>query len=96
MLNRAAAAEPSGELGQVLSEGGRETVQPLFAEIMQPLAQEHGQNAAQLTGWFLGLRVGDMQIKRVIEVMPELTETELNARVQGALQAFGKLLKDES
>lgn len=92
LLNRAAAAEPTGELGAAISAGGREAIQPLFDDVMQALAKESGIAAPVLTGWFLGLLVGDLQIKRVIGVAPPPTRPEIDARVSAAHAAFSKLV----
>lgn len=91
LLNRAAAAEPSGELGAVLSAGGRDVIQPLFARLVAKATGTSGAQTAQLTGQFLGLLVGDLQIKRVIGVQAELSQREIEARADAALVAFGKL-----
>lgn len=91
MLNRAAAAEPSGELGAALSAGGRDVIQPLFARLVAKATGTNGAQAVQLTGQFLGLLVGDLQIKRVIGVQAELSQREIEARADAALVAFGKL-----
>jgi len=91
LLNRAAAADPSGELGAVISVGGRDAVQPLFETLMQRLAQGHEASAKQLTGWFLGALIGDLQIRRIIGVEKAPCETEIKKRVTTALSALSKL-----
>lgn len=91
LLNRAAASEPTGELGAALSAGGREVVQPLFKGVMMGIAKGDSAKAEMLTGAFLGLLVGDLQIKRVIGVDPVPTAAQIDTRVSGALHLFGKL-----
>jgi AcrR family transcriptional regulator len=93
LLNRAAASEPTGELGVALSAGGRDVVQPLFKDVMIGLAKGDNAQAEMLTGAFLGLLVGDLQIKRVIGVHPVLTQAQIDARVTGALRLFRKLVE---
>ncbi|WP_166417396.1 TetR/AcrR family transcriptional regulator [Cochlodiniinecator piscidefendens] len=93
LLNRAAAADPTGELGAAISAGGREVIQPLIENIIQAVARDKGGNAKQLTTWFLGLLVGDLQIKRVIGVMPLPSQKEIDERAQSALNVFFKLTK---
>jgi AcrR family transcriptional regulator len=93
LLNRAAASEPTGELGAALSAGGREVVQPLFKDVMMGIAKGDNAQAEMLTGAFLGLLVGDLQIKRVIGVHPVLTPIQIDARVTGALHLFSKLVE---
>ncbi|WP_298861617.1 TetR/AcrR family transcriptional regulator [uncultured Sulfitobacter sp.] len=92
LLNRAAAAEPSGELGSALSAGGREIVQPLFGNLIAQATGTQGAQAAQLTAHFLGLLVGDLQIKRVIGVQNALTKSEIDTQASTALLAFAKLV----
>lgn len=93
LLNRAAASEPTGELGAALSAGGREVVQPLFANLMMGVAKGDSPHAEMLTGAFLGLLVGDLQIKRVIGVDPVPTAAQIDARVTEALHLFSKLIE---
>jgi hypothetical protein len=93
LLNRAAASEPTGELGVALSAGGRDVVQPLFKDVMMGVAKGDNAQAEMLTGAFLGLLVGDLQIKRVIGVHPVLTQAQIDARVTGALRLFRKLVE---
>jgi len=92
LLNRAAAAEPTGELGIAISAGGRDVVQPLFVNLVKRLTGGSDSEAQDLTGMLLGLMVGDLQIKRVIGVSSALSGTEVNDRVEMAFDAFIKLL----
>lgn len=93
LLNRAAASEPSGELGAALSAGGREVVQPLFQKVIKCLTGAEDDEAGRLTGAFLGLLIGDLQIKRVIGVDPVPTNAQIEARVRAALTIFAKIVK---
>ncbi|MCA8903034.1 MAG: TetR/AcrR family transcriptional regulator, partial [Hyphomonas sp.] len=58
-LNRAAAADPSGDLGRIIAEAGRGSVAPqltnLFAQAIE------GEDPAQVTEVYLGLLLGDLQ-----------------------------------
>lgn len=90
LLNRAAAADPTGELGAAISVSGCDVVQPLFETILMQLTQPDA-NAEQLTQWFLGLLIGDLQIKRVIGVCPAPSTAEIDERVSVALTAFARL-----
>ncbi|KEJ90068.1 TetR/AcrR family transcriptional regulator [Sulfitobacter donghicola] len=92
LLNRAAAAEPTGELGKALSLGGREAVFPRFQALMQRLVSCDAEQAGQLTGTFLGLLVGDLQMRRVIGVQPVLNDAQIAARCDLALQQFAKII----
>lgn len=93
-LNRAAAADPTGELGRVLAAEGRETVAPLIAQV---IAQGRAQGqlvfddlAVACETW-LGLLIGDIQIRRVVGRMPQPGSEALAARADAALRHFLRL-----
>ncbi|MDX5403245.1 MAG: TetR/AcrR family transcriptional regulator [Rhodobacterales bacterium] len=93
-LNRAAAADPTGELGRVLAAEGRETVAPLIAQV---IAQGRAQGqlvfddlAVACETW-LGLLIGDIQIRRVVGRMPQPGPEALAARADAALRHFLRL-----
>ena len=73
-LNRAAAADSSGALGQALSQAGRETVFPLIERVLLR-ARTDGQlsfeKAPEAVALYLDVLVGDQQIRRVIGQLPE-------------------------
>lgn len=92
LLNRAAAADPSGELGMAISAGGRNIVQPLFVSLVKEVNGVDERNSQKMTGILLGLLVGDLQIKRVIGVSPKPTKEEIEDRVASAFEEFAKLL----
>lgn len=95
-LNRAAAADASGALGQALAKGGRDTVVPMIQSIFADLIAEMGaktltkSEAAEL---YVNLLVGDLQVRRVIGVIPPLSEAEIKARSTRACQMVMKLLR---
>ena len=96
-LNRAAASDPTGELGQALSAAGRETILPLIRNVFARLVLENGYSETQLTAiveTYLGLLVGDLQIRRVTGVQPELKQSEINSRAKNALTTILKLLSN--
>lgn len=72
-LNRAAAADPSGELGAAISQTGRETILPLIEEVLDS-ARKRGQmsfdSPPEAADLYLSLLVGDLQIRRVIGRAP--------------------------
>lgn len=88
-LNRAAAADPTGELGQTLGESGRNVVAPLIGQLMAEAIQL-GQVAGRpcdsavtprdLAELWLALLIGDLQIRRVTGAIPALTEEEAHTR----------------
>lgn len=92
LLNRAAAADPSGALGAAISGGGRHEVMPLVKELMQRICVGTGCDPKEATDWFLSLLVGDLQIRRVINERAVLSEQEIETRCSGSLAAFRRLL----
>lgn len=90
-LNRAAAADPSYELGRAISNGGKEVVAPLFALVIGRLLQANGnttmtiENAVAL---YFGLLIGDRQIRRAIGVVPEPSPDEIEKIYQLANENF--------
>ena len=93
-LNRAAAADPTGELGRIIAAEGRETVAPLIAQI---IAQGRAQGrlvfddlAVACETW-LGLLIGDIQIRRVVGRMPQPGPDALATRADAALRNFLRL-----
>lgn len=97
-LNRAAAADPSGELARELIQAGRGTVAPLIAEVFVK-ARDAGillfDDAAQAVGLYLDLLVGDLQIRRVLGAVPELKQSETDRRAAAALANLRRLLKTD-
>lgn len=93
LLNRAAAADHSGELGAAISAGGRNIIQPLIANVMNTINGSSDSNVQEMTDWFVSLLVGDLQIKRAIGVTPEPTQAQIKKRSHMALDAFSKLLR---
>ena len=93
-LNQAAAGDPSGTLGLIIAEGGRERIVPLIRSVIGR-ATETGAlppgDPAQRGELFVTLLIGDLQIRRVIGVLPEPTEAEVAARAQTALDRFLRL-----
>lgn len=92
LLNRAAAADPSGELGTAISAGGRAVIQPLIEDLIKGVCEKHNKSGRNLSGQFLGLLIGDLQIKRVIGVQEVLNDVEIEAQSAQALQAFYRII----
>ena len=93
-LNRAAAADPSGELGMALSEAGRDTILPLITRLFQQARKAGlfpGLTAKEAAELYINLLIGDLQIRRVIGALPELGEPEIKRRVERALKALQKM-----
>lgn len=94
-LNRAAAADASGELGATLSAAGREAVFPLLERVLLR-AREEGRLAFDQTGeavgLFLDLLIGDQQIRRVIGRLPAPTPAECTQRAQRAVRHLARIM----
>ncbi|PLX39095.1 MAG: TetR/AcrR family transcriptional regulator [Hyphomicrobiales bacterium] len=72
-LNRAAAADPSGELGGAIARGGRDAVAPLLVGLFARHGTGALRTAEEAAGTYIALLVADRQIRRVIGAMPEPT-----------------------
>ncbi len=94
-LNRAAAADPSGELARELIQAGRGTVAPLIADVFVK-ARDAGilsfDDAGEAVGLYLDLLVGDLQIRRVLGAVPNLTQSQIERRASRALGDLKLLL----
>lgn len=88
-LNRAAAADPSGDLGRIIGEAGRGSIAPqltdLFARTMQ------SDDPALMTEIYLGLLLGDLQIRRVIGRTPPPDAAEAQQRSDRAFEMLYRL-----
>lgn len=88
-LNRAAVADASGELGRIIGSAGRQSIAPLIAGAFDA-ADRQGllrvpdpQEAAEI---YLGLLIGDLQIRRVVARMPPPDAAEIERRASRALR----------
>jgi AcrR family transcriptional regulator len=93
-LNRAAAADPSGELAQAIVQSGREAIAPLIGQLMLRARDEKligFDNVEQAVGLYLDLLVGDLQIRRVIGAAGPLAGRAISARAARALDHFCQL-----
>ncbi len=87
-LNRAAAADASGELGIALSKVGRERVLPLISKVLGQIKDQgtfSDLSLDEVTRLYMSLLIGDLQIRRAIGVMPAPNETELKTTTRKAL-----------
>ena len=93
-LNRAAAADATGTLGQALATSGRETVFPLIRDVCAKAQRENAlgrANPAELAQTYVTLLVGDLQIRRTIGVLDPLTRNQIESRAAHALHALQQL-----
>ncbi len=94
LLNRAAAADGSGELGQALAAAGRESIAPLLSALFArafdeaALTRREGLDPVEI---YLGLLIGDLQIRRVIARAPMLSDAEMTSRAHRAVDLMEEL-----
>lgn len=81
-LNRVAAADASGVLGQVLAKSGRGRVFPLIAQLFDRLvtAGVVRGNPVDLARLYVDLLVGDLQIRRATGALGPLSKDEIQSR----------------
>jgi AcrR family transcriptional regulator len=94
-LNRAAAADPSGELAQAIVQSGREAIAPLIGQLMLRARDEKligFEKVEQAVGLYLDLLVGDLQIRRVIGSVGPLADKQIKVRAETALRHLKTLL----
>lgn len=92
-LNRAAAADPTGELGAAVTQNGRATIAPLIKAVFDRAKRDGAfpaLDADDAVALFLTLLIGDTQIRRAIGGLPELTKAEVDARAARALDLLIK------
>lgn len=86
VLNRAAAADETGQLGKALAGAGRNVIFPRIVSMF--MAHGHSLSARyraeELAELYVGLLVGDLQIRRAIRVVPVLDDATIKARVARA------------
>lgn len=91
-LNRVAAGDE--ELGRIIAEAGRAIVAPLIAGVFAE-AIRNGDlvvpSAAEATEVFLGLLIGDLQIRRVVGRLPALDADAVEARSRQSLAVIRRL-----
>ncbi|MGJ8529466.1 TetR/AcrR family transcriptional regulator [Maritalea sp.] len=90
-LNRAAAADQSGELGKTLSQSGKETIFPLIVENFSKFSSLDQKQVLEAAQTYLALLVGDQQIRRAIGAVEMPTKGEITARANWALSSSLKL-----
>lgn len=94
-LNRAAAADCSGALGQALAKGGRETVMPMIQSVFEALLAKTDTTdiaVSEASEIYINLLIGDLQTRRMIGVVPPFSKPEIEARADRALRMILKLL----
>ena len=82
LLNRAAAADPSGALGAAISAGGRAEIMPLLSQLMARICAGTLLDPQEATAGFLAQLIGDLQVRRIIHDCAVPTEAALAERCQ--------------
>ena len=84
-LNRAAAGDTSGTLGQALAQHGRARVLPILMELLQE-AYGSDRDVSEKLECYVSLLLGDLQIRRATGAIGRLSEAEIKARADRAIQ----------
>ncbi len=95
LLNRSAAADPTGQPGAARSQCGRSEIAPLIEQLIAKIDRGSGSIAPTpdaATELFLNLLIGDLQIRRVTGVLGQLSPNEIKQRADNAQRAFRLLL----
>lgn len=93
-LNRAAAADASGDLGRALAAGGRQAVAPALSARIGALQRAGvlGRDDPDEVGeTFIALLLGDMQIRRAIGVLEAPDAGAVAARAKRAVAQLARL-----
>ncbi|MEP2533692.1 TetR/AcrR family transcriptional regulator [Shimia sp.] len=94
-LNRAAAADSTGELADAVRTAGRGTIQPLLATLFEA-ARQRGELAfddvEEAVELYLGVLIGDMQIRCVVGRLPPPDAADMERRSARASHCIGVLL----
>lgn len=93
VLNRAAAGDvhDTGMLGRTITEGGRDAILPILAQVFD-LSEPKGMTGYEAAELYLDILISDLQIRRVIGVLPMLSETDVKARSDRARDIVLKLI----
>ncbi len=94
-INRAAISEAKSEprFAAILAASGREATLPMFARFLtsqQSAGHICGGDPQCQAGDFIGLLIGDLQVRRLLGLIPEPTPSEIEARVARAVSQFRK------
>jgi AcrR family transcriptional regulator len=95
-INRAAISEAKSDpaLAQTLASAGRQAVLPTFVRLLERYAEHDAlklDDATQAAEDFLGLLLGDAQVRRLLGLIPRPRKTQIEARAIRATRAFLRL-----
>ena len=93
-LNRAAAADASGVLGEALAQEGRGKVFPLIADLFGKLVKQGVLNGdpAEIAALYVDLLVGDLQIRRATGALGPLRDRVIADRAHRAQERLFRLV----
>lgn len=91
LLNRAAAADPSGDLGRSIAQNGREVIAPLIGQVFAQFFKDTQHDPADVAETFIRLLIGDQQIRCVIGVMPEPNSDDIERCADKAVKQILQL-----
>ncbi|WP_319410228.1 TetR/AcrR family transcriptional regulator [uncultured Cohaesibacter sp.] len=92
-LNRAAASDPTEELGQAISVHGREAIRPLLQKLLVENDYPCGafESIDEAVQTYLALLVSDRQIRRVVGSLPKPDAAECKKTAKEASEKFLRL-----
>ncbi len=94
-LNQAAAADATGQLGKALGKAGRNTVAPLVGEVLDKARRAgalHFDDLQDTTDLYLGLLIGDLQLRCVTGQIAPPAHPQRVARAARAVTVLRRLL----
>lgn len=94
-LNRAAASDPTGQLGKAIAAGGRNDIAPLIGKLFDQARDQNlltFKKTDNVVEQYLGLLVGDLQIRRAIGAIPQPSKTVIDQRAKSAFEIICQLL----
>lgn len=93
-LDRAAAADRTGQIGAAMIEHGRDRLSPVIERVIArgcAAGLFAVPSTAVATGWFMVLVMGDLRTRRMFHQLASLSEAEIADRATTAVAAFRKL-----
>lgn len=90
-LNRAAACDATGQLGRALAQSGREAVLPQIGNVLEAARANDDiafDDLNEALSIYIGLLVGDQQIRRAIGALEEPSKASMTRRARTATSHF--------
>lgn len=92
LLNRAAASDPTRELGLAISNNGREVVAPLITKVFDQAPLVDPWTGALAMEFYLSNLIGDLQIRRAIGALAEPDKAFIQHRADRAIKLLSRCL----